>query len=515
MDVKEGVGGARGPEPADTAVSPGPAAIAVERRPAPAEHAASVERVPRRRSEWLVRLALVQADIVAILLAYFIAHAFVPDQTSGHFMLLTLILSLPLWMIALHGAGLYQRDNQVIGHTTLDELPALLLIATIGSWLLFLFCATSGNGKPVGLIEAFWLGLVTLQPATRAFARRLVRRSANFAQNTVIVGAGAVGQILGRKLLDHPEYRLELIGFVDEQPKERREDLDSLAMLGRPDELARIVEEYAIERVMIAFSNDSHEETLQLIRLLKDLNVRVDIVPRLFEIIPGSLMSQTIAGIPLISLPRLRLSAQSRFLKRSFDLVVSLALTLVLTPLFAIVATLIKLDSPGPVLFRQNRMGAEGKTFVIFKFRTMSADADQQKDQIAHLNVHANRGGDPRMFKIREDPRVTRVGQLLRRFSLDEFPQLLNVIRGDMSLVGPRPLILEEDVHVDAWARRRLMLKPGMTGLWQVSGRNSIPFEEMVRLDYLYVTTWSLAHDIRLILKTFPLVFGGERGGHW
>jgi exopolysaccharide biosynthesis polyprenyl glycosylphosphotransferase len=316
-------------------------------------------------------------------------------------------------------------------------------------------------------------------------------------------------------LLTHPEYRLNLVGFVDARPKERREDLKMLTILGEPEGLGELVDEYALERVIIAFSNDSHEETMDLIRMLKDMDVRIDIVPRLFDIIPPRLTSHTIEGIPLITLPRLRLSPWSRFLKRSFDLALSGTITFLLGPLLAITALLIKLDSPGPVLFRQVRMGSGGRPFHIYKFRTMVTNAEQRKAEIAHLNSHAKPGGDPRMFKVQQDPRVTRIGRILRHYSIDEMPQLFNVVKGDMSLIGPRPLILEEDQHVSDWGRKRLELKPGMTGLWQVSGRNSVPFEDMVKLDYLYVTTWSLANDCRLLLQTVPIVLGGDRGGHW
>jgi lipopolysaccharide/colanic/teichoic acid biosynthesis glycosyltransferase len=181
---------------------------------------------------------------------------------------------------------------------------------------------------------------------------------------------------------------------------------------------------------------------------------------------------------------------------------------------FAVVAALIKLDSRGPVFFRQVRMGGGGQRFRMFKFRTMVADAEARKAELRHLNKHTEPGSDPRMFKIPDDPRVTRVGRFLRRSSLDELPQLLNVLRGEMSLVGPRPLILEEDRHVDDWARKRLDLKPGMTGLWQVLGRSDIPFDEMVKLDYLYVTTWSLWQDFRLLFRTIPLVVLAKRGSY-
>jgi lipopolysaccharide/colanic/teichoic acid biosynthesis glycosyltransferase len=185
------------------------------------------------------------------------------------------------------------------------------------------------------------------------------------------------------------------------------------------------------------------------------------------------------------------------------------ALALV-APLFVLVAIAIKLDSRGPVFFRQARIGARGRPFRIVKFRTMVAGADDSKQMLADLNVH--RDGDDRMFKIANDPRVTRVGRFLRATFLDELPQLVNVLAGEMSLVGPRPLIPEEARYVDVWATRRLDLRPGMTGLWQVLGRSAIPFAEMVQLDYLYVSTWSLGNDLRLLLRTVPLVVNRSGG---
>jgi lipopolysaccharide/colanic/teichoic acid biosynthesis glycosyltransferase len=174
----------------------------------------------------------------------------------------------------------------------------------------------------------------------------------------------------------------------------------------------------------------------------------------------------------------------------------------VLSPVLIALAILIRLESPGPVLFRQLRMGADDVPFRILKFRTMVTDAEAHKDELRHLNKH----DDPRLFKVPEDPRVTPLGRVLRGFSLDELPQLINVLQGEMSLVGPRPLPLDEDRHVHAWARHRLAVKPGITGLWQVLGREEIPFGEMVKLDYLYVTEWSLLGDVKLLLRTVPAV---------
>jgi lipopolysaccharide/colanic/teichoic acid biosynthesis glycosyltransferase len=185
-----------------------------------------------------------------------------------------------------------------------------------------------------------------------------------------------------------------------------------------------------------------------------------------------------------------------------------------LAPVLSAIAALIKLDSSGPVFFRQVRMGSGGKQFRILKFRTMVVDAETRKAEVRHLNKHAQPGSDGRMFKIPGDPRITRLGRFLRRYSLDELPQLVNVLKGEMSLVGPRPLIVDEDRHVSEWARKRLDLRPGMTGLWQVLGRSDIPFDEMVKLDYLYVTTWSLWHDFRLLFRTVPLVLQARGGSY-
>jgi exopolysaccharide biosynthesis polyprenyl glycosylphosphotransferase len=259
-----------------------------------------------------------------------------------------------------------------------------------------------------------------------------------------------------------------------------------------------------VERVIVAFSNDSHEEMLDLIRSLKDLDIQIDLVPRFFEVIGTNVGIHTAEGLPLIGLPPLRLSRSSIVMKRAMDLVFSVAGLIVLSPFLLATAVWIKLDSNGPIFFRQLRMGSGDVTFQIFKFRTMEADADARKVELAELNKHNGNGGDPRMFKIPHDPRVTRAGRFLRKYSIDELPQLLNVVRGEMSLVGPRPLILEEDQHVVDWRRQRLSLKPGITGLWQVHGRDDIPFEEMVQLDYVYVTTWSLLNDLKLILRTLP-----------
>jgi exopolysaccharide biosynthesis polyprenyl glycosylphosphotransferase len=473
---------------------------------------------PRRRRGWLARVMLVHADLFALLLAFFAAErlfggssAFQGGLTEAGGLFLA---SLPLWVLAIKSAGLYSRDDDVIQHTTLDEAPKLIWMATVGTWaFLVLAWALSIQTPELSQLVGFWVLAAALLPAVRVLARSEFQRDADFPQNTVIVGAGAVGQLLAYKILGHPEYNLRVLGFIDAAPKERRSDLGDLHMLGQPEDLPRLVDELSVERVIVAFSNDSHEEILDLIRLLREDSVRIDIVPRLFDVLPPSMPSNTVEGIPLLTLPRLRLSAGSRFVKRTFDLVLGTLALFLLFPLIAFIAAMIKLDSRGPVFFRQVRVGTGSRPFRMWKFRTMVSDADARKHEVAHLNKHALPGGDPRMFKVKSDPRVTRVGRMLRRYSLDELPQLINVVTGEMSLIGPRPLIVEEDEHISRWGRTRLLLKPGITGLWQVLGRSAIPFEEMVKLDYLYVTNWSLSGDFRLLLQTVPAALRGERDG--
>jgi exopolysaccharide biosynthesis polyprenyl glycosylphosphotransferase len=499
--------------------SSGEATVEVAARPELAYSAPAVEAPPiPRRQSWRVRFLLVHSDIFALLLSFFVAERlFNPFfDASGGISLrgAVFLLTLPGWIAGLKLLGLYDRDDELIHHSTLDEIPRLFQLATMGIWGYIAVAWSFGvDDGPFASVLTFWLLLVVLLPVMRTLIRAHVHAQPDFPQNTVIVGAGSVGQLLARKLIQHPEYHVNLLGFVDDRPRERREDLDNLNLLGAPDDLADLVGRLDVERVIIAFSNESTERTMELIRALKDHPVRIDIVPRLFDIIPPRLTSHTVEGIPLLTLPRLRLSPWRRFLKRSLDVGVAVAATIFLAPVFIVTAILIKLDSRGPIFFRQLRMGGREQPFYLLKFRTMVADAESRKPELVHLNKHAGPGGDPRMFKIRSDPRVTRVGRVLRRYSLDELPQLLNVLKGEMSLIGPRPLILEEDRFVEDWGRRRLVLKPGMTGLWQVLGRSAIPFEEMVKLDYLYVTTWSLLGDIRLLLQTVPVIFRGERDG--
>ena len=483
------------------------------------EHAleAGEKSEPLRRRGRLVRRAHMAADVIALSLAFVVAEAvFGNGDGSGLALFEEIALFVPLlavWVLVAKLYGLYEREERRGDRSTVDELVAVFHLVTVAVWLLFGAASLTNVADPdLRKLASFWLLAIALVPIARMTARTAVRRRLSYVQNAVVVGAGDVGQLIARKFVLNPEYGINVLGFVDSVAKEMRPELQHLSLLGPPQRLPTIVRVFGVERVVIAFPNYSYTETLDLVRSLKDLDVQIDIAPQLFEVIGPTVGIHTVEGFPLIALPRLRLSRSSQLTKRAMDVALSSAALVLLAPVFLLIALLIKLDTPGPVFYRQIRMGAADQTFTLLKFRTMVVGADEQKDELAHLNIH--RGEGPALFKIENDPRVTRVGRFLRRYFLDELAQLVNVLRGEMSLVGPRPLILEEDRHVSEWARRRLDLKPGMTGLWQVLGRRSIPFDEMVKLDYLYVTTWSLTNDIRLLLRTIPLVLRGEAGGY-
>ena len=469
---------------------------------------------------WLIRRALLAADIVGLALAFLISEVVAPSTNrvgtyDGAVEAALLLAAIPAWAVAAKLAGLYHRDEERADYSTADDFFGVLQLLTLGTWLAYAGVSQFDIGDPqLSKFFFFWLSAVVLVTGGRAIARGICRRRPSYIQRTIIVGGGDVGQIVARKILQHPEYGIRVAGFVDSGPKPMAPILEHIPLLGDPEDVRAIVNELGIERVIVAFSGASHESTLTVIRELRDYPVQIDVVPRLFELIPATADLHSLESVSLISLPPPRLSPSSLMLKRTMDAMLALSALVFMSPLLLLVALSIKLDSPGPAVFRQRRMGKGDRPFTMLKFRTMAADAEELKSALAHLNKHNGNGGDQRMFKIPDDPRTTRIGRVLRRYSLDEIPQLWNVLRGEMSLVGPRPLIPSEDQQVDDWGRTRLNLKPGVTGLWQVLGRDAIPFEEMVRLDYLYVTTWSLWNDIRIMVRTFGAMGRGERPPH-
>jgi exopolysaccharide biosynthesis polyprenyl glycosylphosphotransferase len=468
---------------------------------------AAARAIARRRRHRLqtVRL-LVAGDVVAVLVAAVFAIAVVQRPDLRH---LLLWLPVPLVLVELTFVfyRLYERDRQQIAVSTLDEwrdfLNALSIVCLVQ---IVAVQAYPGFGHVIspraGTIAVFWTVALVVLPMTRALIRHQLYPLIHAEQRTLIVGAGRVGQRLAQKIIKHNEYNTRLVGFVDDEPHDLDPVLSDVPVLGGEADLVDVIRDHDVSRVILAFSRKSAEDLLEVVRGAGLRDVHLSIVPRYFEIIASSVQIVDVEGIPVIEVPAPRLSRMALVSKRAFDLALTTFGLVLIAPMFAVIAVWIKVDSRGPVFFKQARMGRGQKPFEIIKFRTMHVDAERRRSD---LIVHNESSGP--LFKIRDDPRVTPVGYWLRRLSLDELPQLINVLRGEMSLVGPRPFVVHEDDQIVGWARRRLDLTPGITGLWQVLGRNDIEFEEMVRLDYLYVNSWSLWWDVKLLLRTAPIVF--------
>ena len=461
------------------------------------------------RRGWLIRRALVAADAIGITLAFAMSSLAFPTEGSDRIQpggeIFLFLLTLPMWLVLAKLQGLYERDEERTDHSTIDEITGVVVVVTLGTWVFQALTWVTGLASPqLGRLVAFWLLAVVLVTTSRAAARTLTRRSAAYAMRTLVVGAGEIGQLVARKIGQHPEYRLDLVGFVDAEPLESRAETRNVATLGVLDDLRSLVDEHRIDRVIVAFSNEPDSQTMSVVRSLRDGDVIVDVVPRLFDVIGPRASMHLLEGMPLICVPPARLSKSSFVLKRIVDVVFAAIGLLVAAPLFAYAAIRIKLDSAGPVFFRQERLGLDMRPFTCFKFRTMQVDTDPEEhrayvESITSSRASVNGNG---MYKLNRDDAVTPFGRWLRKTSLDELPQLLNVLRGDMSIVGPRPCIPYEVEFFQPHHVERFLVPQGITGLWQVSARANSTFGEALDMDVAYVRGWSLGLDLRLLFRT-------------
>ncbi|MCA1589940.1 MAG: sugar transferase, partial [Acidobacteria bacterium] len=335
---------------------------------------------------------------------------------------------------------------------------------------------------------------------------------------TLIVGTSAEAAVTLDALAGQPELGYRVIGVVRGERDGVEYEESKIPVVGKIDDLPNLIRELEIQEVIIT-DNSVPSNHLFEVMMEIDRKQRVEFrfAPSLFNLLPQKTSVEQIGVLPVVRLFREPLSDIERFIKRASDIVLSLAAIFILWPLLLIIAVLIKRDSRGPVIFRQERVGMDGRIFLCYKFRTMFADADDRLHRDAYrkniegsLEANAGNPSRPVFGKVRDDDRVTRIGRRLRRSSLDELPQVFNVLRGDMSIVGPRPPIAYEVKEYDLWHRKRLDMKPGLTGLWQVSGRNRLTFEEMVRVDLFYIENWSLWLDLKIILLTLPAVWRGD-----
>jgi exopolysaccharide biosynthesis polyprenyl glycosylphosphotransferase len=449
------------------------------------------------RRDTLLRRGLGLVDVIAA----FVALLAVINLIDAGRVSLTpgSILMVPFVLIAGKVIGLYDRDQYVLRKTTIDEAPSIFYLAVLYSLSLWLCEAVLVHGW---LQRPQVFGLLVTTFALMSVGRLIVRKAVfalSAPERCIVIGNPTDATRVAAKINDAHSVNATIVGRVALNGTEVDETPATVATLGEYGALAQVVADHGVERVIIAPDSDGQEEILDAIRLIKALGVKVSVLPRLLEVVGSTSTFDDIDGMWLLGVRQYGMARSSELLKRAMDVIAASLGLLVLGPLFLILTLAVKLDSRGPVFFRQRRIGRRGDTFWMLKFRSMVDGADAMKDEIRGLNEV--QGG---LFKIGADPRITKIGRLLRRTSLDELPQLINVLRGDMSLVGPRPLVPDEDTLIVGWQRRRLAVKPGMTGLWQILGSSRIPMHEMVKIDYIYGANWSLWLDLRILLRTIP-----------
>jgi exopolysaccharide biosynthesis polyprenyl glycosylphosphotransferase len=416
-----------------------------------------------------------------------------------------------IWVLsAIQNAGLYTPRR---GRSWTNELFSIGNAATNAALVVM---ALSFLFRPLVfsrllIIQAAVLTIILLglwRLILRIIIRRLQKRGIG-VERVLIVGADELGRHVLRTLVARPDLGFRPVGFVDNDPEIGTTDLGRVPALGRIANLPRIIDEQRVDLVIVTLPWELHRDIVDIVKECEQKKVAVRTVPDLFQLNLSQVQIEMLGGIPMLGLHReLEFHPANRLIKRALDIVLVILGLPIIIPVFAILGLAIRLESKGPILFGQERIGLNGKPFKIFKFRSMIQNAEAMWDDVLR-----DTSEDLRRPKLTNDPRVTRVGKFIRRTSLDELPNLINVIKGNMSLVGPRPQVRREVELYETWQYQRLKVRPGMTGLWQISGRSDIPFDEMCLLDIYYIENWSLALDLQILLQTAPRVLF-QRGAY-
>lgn len=472
----------------------------------------------RQYRRWLL-LSLVLSDIVLINVAFAIGYwiryelqwirivdeaNYVPySEYLPIGLLLTVVLIVAYWL-----DGVYEFPR---GRSWLNEVYRIIRGTTTGVIIMVvgLFFYRPYFYSRLIFIYAFVL-IVFLLGFSRLLKNLVLvqlRERGIGVRRVLIVGAGETGRMVMRTIVAQPELGYQILGFIDDDPEKSNSEIGRFKGLGTIDNLRNLIqaEDSNIEEVIITLPWMYHRKIVNIMAQCERQNVTARLVPDLFQMSLSRVEIEDLNGIPLIGIREITFSRWGLIVKRAIDIIASATALIALAPLLGLIALAIMLDSPGPVLFRQTRVGKDGKTFTLHKFRSMRVGAEQEQDKLAERNEATGP-----LFKMRDDPRLTRVGKILRRFSFDELPQLHNVLRGEMSLVGPRPPLPKEVDEYQEWHKKRLEIAPGLTGLWQVSGRSDLTFDEMVLLDIYYIENWSPALDTIITLRTIPRVIFGD-----
>ena len=412
----------------------------------------------------------------------------------------------PFWTLIFYVSGLYEFWRGADFWKDAWKIFKALLAAFLA--LGFVIFAAKYQFVSRVFLLFFFLFSVLLVPLVRMLVRKSIRalkRRNGDSRIYAIVGVGENARSLARQIEGHRDLGFKILGFLSPDPGLSSGRLGGYPILGGIQDLTTLLETQVVDEVIFAISQGELKQMEELFLLCEERGITARVVLDFFPHNFARIHLDNLDGIPLLSFSTTPKNELQLLLRRIADLNICALLLLFLFPLLLLIALLIRLDSPGPVLYRQTRVGLNGRRFRFYKFRSMVQGADVLK---ADLSAQ-NRMNGP-VFKMERDPRVTRVGRLLRKTSLDELPQLFNVLKGDMSLVGPRPNLPEEVAQYKGWQRRRLSMKPGITGLWQVSGRNLIDFNEWMKLDLEYIDSWSLGLDLKILLKTIPTVLRGK-----
>jgi exopolysaccharide biosynthesis polyprenyl glycosylphosphotransferase len=455
---------------------------------------------------FVLRRRLALSDLLGLTLAGAAAVGVATALGEGSIGLGTVaafVICLPLWLVIANTVGLYHLSDRRLGPSAADEVGPILFALALWSWCLLLLEALLDRAAPELLLAAvLWVAGFAAILGLRALTRAIARRRPWYEQRVAILGNPVDVRRVVRRLERHPELGLKVacVGEISDDPLRTRDGA----------EITDLVERSEINRVIVASFPGDLEERSGLIRALSEHRVHIDVVSADADAIPPHGMLHYMEGLPVLTIAAVREPRSRAIFKRSFDLFAAGTGLVLLSPLLAYCAIRIRLESPGRALFRQVRVGRDGEPFQVLKFRTMIANAEGRKEELAAMNLHA---GAPGMFKVANDPRTTRFGAWLRRWSIDELPQLVNVLKGDMSLVGPRPLIPEEARLIQGHHEVRLTARPGITGPWQTLGRSDIGFEDMIKLDYAYVMNPSFAEDMKLLMRTVNAVLA-QRGAY-
>ena len=417
-------------------------------------------------------------------------------------------LLLIVWYITFELHGLYRSHRLITFTDEVKEISravfaasiALLIVAQIGHWHTI-------NLKTILCITALAIvAIAGMRLLLRLNLRRLRLRGLNI-KKLLLIGNGPRAEWLAKQISERSDYGYRLVGYIDEQRRLKDPAAFNVPWLGRIEDLPDVIANEVVDEVFITLPIKSQYSRIEsAITILEEQGIMVHLFSDLFPHKLARSHAWEFEGAPLVSLQSAPSISWRTEAKRVIDFVGSVILLTLLLPLFLFVALVIKLDSAGPTFFIQERMGYNKRRFRMIKFRTMTTDAEARMQEVEHLNEK-----EGPIFKIRNDPRMTRAGRILRKLSIDELPQLINVLFGDMSLVGPRPLPMRDVMGLEvAWQKRRFSVKPGLTCLWQVSGRSNLSFEEWMQLDLEYIDRWSLSLDCKILLRTIPAILMTE-----